>query len=99
MKYKVKFSGEFEMDCETIFSAEEMERARGAFVDLNPMLNAPGASLEITPVIKAFKISYRDRMLNYEIVEANNMLEASKIFNDRHFQTCMIEEIEEAKQW
>lgn len=53
--------------------------------------------MTLVPTNKTYRVAYRDIMMNYEIVEASDLVEASKIFNERHFNTCVIEEIEEVK--
>ena len=97
MKYRIKFSGDFEIEVPRTYMPQELQTLKEGLKASYAVLGGPGVQLDITPVVKTFKVAYRDNMLNYEIVEASDMVTASKIFMDRHFQTCIIEEIEEVK--
>jgi hypothetical protein len=97
MKYRIKFSGDFEVEVPRTYMPHELQTLKQGLKNSYAVLGGPGVQLEITPVLKSFKVTYRDNFLNYEIVEASDMVAASKIFMGRHFQSCMIEEIEEVK--
>lgn len=97
-KYLFEFSGEFETVLPKELTPQEIEDLKQGLKKHLP-LTAAGARVDVTlvPTNKTYRVAYRDIMMNYEIVEASDLVEASKIFNERHFNTCVIEEIEEVK--
>lgn len=99
MKYRVKFSGEFEPGCNYIgLERDIIALLKRTFKEQNPMMHlATAPVLEVTPVVKEYKIAFRDNSLSYTVIKASDMDEAARMFNSQTFNTCVLEEIEEVK--
>lgn len=96
MKHKVSFpAGEFEVDCD--FSAfNSVEMFQKALLSSNPLFAAAKVEIKIEPVMKSYKITYREVRCNLVLAESSDAA-CAKLRRELKPGEYYIEEVKEVK--
>ena len=87
MKYRVEFSGEYEIDSPEEWTPGET-RAVSAYIKTRheALIGADRKTVrvKVTPVVRTYRVTYRDEVLLHTVVEADNLQAAADKFREQY---------------